>query len=130
METVALTDIIMNIFVFFFVSFSLLYTFNPERQFKIPVNLPPADTAEPEKKGPLQITIKKNGRIFMGNERIPLSQLEARLTHKLKINPDRPVLIRGDGGVAYRDIMTLLDKARSAGARRLGLAADPRGPQK
>ena len=40
LESVAMTDIVMNMFIFFFITFSLLYTFNPQQESKIKVNLP------------------------------------------------------------------------------------------
>jgi len=42
MESVAMTDIVLNMFIFFFISFSLLYTFNPQRVQKLEVKLPAA----------------------------------------------------------------------------------------
>ena len=45
LESVAMTDIIMNMFIFFFISFSLLYTFSPYRVKKLEVKLPEANSA-------------------------------------------------------------------------------------
>ena len=39
-----MTDIVLNLFIFFFISFSLLYTFNPERLAKVPVKPPTVTT--------------------------------------------------------------------------------------
>jgi hypothetical protein len=38
LESVAMTDIVLNMFIFFFISFSLLYTFNPTKAKVIKVN--------------------------------------------------------------------------------------------
>ncbi|MDD5583801.1 MAG: hypothetical protein PHV55_01915, partial [Candidatus Omnitrophica bacterium] len=47
LESVAMTDIVMNMFIFFFISFSLLYTFNADRLKKLGVNLPRAKNTNP-----------------------------------------------------------------------------------
>ena len=44
LESVAMTDIIMNLFIFFFITFSLLYTFNPFGESKIKIDLPKGTT--------------------------------------------------------------------------------------
>ena len=44
LESVSSTDIVLNMFIFFFISFSLLYTFNPERLAKVPVKPPTVTT--------------------------------------------------------------------------------------
>ena len=43
LESFAITDIILNMFIFFFISFSLVYTFNPARESRIIVKLPQTD---------------------------------------------------------------------------------------
>ena len=42
MESVAMTDIVLNMFIFFFISLSLLYTFNPWKKLdvKLPNDIP------------------------------------------------------------------------------------------
>jgi len=42
LESIVMTDIVMNLFIFFFISFSLLYSFDPSRAKQIKVNLPMA----------------------------------------------------------------------------------------
>ena len=63
LESVAMTDIIMNMFVFFFISFSLLYTFNPQRESKIKVNLPKGVT-DVKSRGEKPLVVTVTGQIF------------------------------------------------------------------
>jgi len=58
LENIAMTDIIMNMFIFFFISFSLLYTFSPERIQKLDIKLPEAtNTAPLENKNQVDIVL-------------------------------------------------------------------------
>ena len=66
LESVAMTDIVLNMFIFFFISFSLIYTFNQIKVSKIDVNLPRASSAialEGSEKAVLAITSK--GEYFL-----------------------------------------------------------------
>lgn len=62
MESVAMTDIVLNMFIFFFISFSLLYTFNPMK--KLDVKLPKAEHASTIKdKEQITITISADATL-------------------------------------------------------------------
>ena len=45
LESIAMTDIVLNLFIFFFISFSLLYTLQPDRMTRIEVRLPKASSS-------------------------------------------------------------------------------------
>jgi len=65
LESIAFTDIIMNMFIFFFTSFSLVYTFNPTRESNITVKLPQADVKSPvDSKETIVITINNRNEVF------------------------------------------------------------------
>ncbi len=71
LESVAITDIILNMFIFFFTSFSLVYTFNPNRESRIQVKLPQADVKAPAKqKEPIEVTIDARSRVYLGGKSI------------------------------------------------------------
>jgi biopolymer transport protein ExbD len=124
MESVAMTDIVLNMFIFFFISFSLLYTFNPVKQVKIPVNLPKTEAAETQEKEPLQVTVNREGTVYVGPKAVALNQVRAEVEAALRKSPDRIVLLRGDEGANYGRIVKVLEESRRAGAKRLGLAAE------
>ena len=66
-----MTDIVMNMFIFFFISFSILYTFNPTRVSKVDVKLPKASSAvslEGSEKTILAIT--KDGEYLVKGKRV------------------------------------------------------------
>ncbi|MDD5270763.1 MAG: biopolymer transporter ExbD, partial [Candidatus Omnitrophica bacterium] len=80
LENVAMTDIIMNMFIFFFISFSLLYTFSPQRIQKLDVKLPEADNIVPiEEKNQINISITGDGAIYLDKDKVTSSGLKEKL---------------------------------------------------
>jgi biopolymer transport protein ExbD len=76
LESIALTDIILNIFIFFFTAFSLVYTFNPTRESRIFVKLPQAAIKTPvDQKEPIVVTINSRNEVFLNNRRKSLKDL-------------------------------------------------------
>ena len=81
-----MTDIVMNLFIFFFISFSLLYTFNPEKESKIGVKLPGgAARSEAKQKEPdLVVSITAANEIYIGKKRIYPNKLREGLSEAAK----------------------------------------------
>lgn len=123
LESIALTDIILNIFIFFFTAFSLVYTFNPARESKISLKLPQADIRTPvEKSNPLIINIKSRNEIFLGNKPKTLRELKLELEAVMARDKERPVIVRADKNVVFDDVVQVLDVAKNVGVERLGIA--------
>ena len=68
-------DVIFSILAFFIIS-SLFLT----RSQGLPVDLPSAQTAEPEQSVQLNITIEPDGKMFLDRQPIELDKLKAALT--------------------------------------------------
>lgn len=130
LESIALTDIILNIFIFFFTAFSLVYTFNPARESKISLKLPQADIRTPiEKRNPVIINIKSRNEIFLGNRPKTLRELKSDLEAVVARDKEHPVIVRADKAVVFDDVVQVLDVAKNAGVERLGIAVQEKPPQ-
>jgi biopolymer transport protein ExbD len=130
LESIALTDIILNIFIFFFTAFSLVYTFNPARESKISLKLPQADIRTPvEKSEPVIINIKSRNEIFLGNRPKTLRELKSDLEAIVARDKERPVIVRADKTVVFDDVVQVLDVAKNAGVERLGIAVQEKPSQ-
>jgi len=130
LESIALTDIILNIFIFFFTAFSLVYTFNPARESKISLKLPQADIRTPvEKSDPVIVNIKSRNEIFLGNKPKTLRELKSDLEAIVARDKERPVIVRADKTVVFDDVVQVLDVAKNAGVERLGIAVQEKAPQ-
>lgn len=127
LESIALTDIILNIFIFFFTAFSLVYTFNPARESRIMIKLPQADVKTPvEQKEPIVININSRNEIFLGSKPKTLRELKTELQTLISINKMRAVIVRADKDVVFNHVVQVLDVAKNVGVERLGIAIEER----
>jgi biopolymer transport protein ExbD len=129
LESVAITDIILNMFIFFFTSFSLVYTFNPTRESRIFVKLPQADIKTPvDQKEPIVVTINSRNEIFLKNQQKSLRDLNTELQSLIAFNKMRPVIVRADKSVVFDRVVQVLDVAKNSGVERLGIAIEEKPP--
>jgi biopolymer transport protein ExbD len=129
LESIALTDIILNIFIFFFISFSLVYTFNPLKESRIIVKLPQADIKAPvDQTEPIIITITSRNEIFLKNKPRTLTDLKKEIQSLVAFNKTRPVIVRADKTVVFDRVVQVLDVAKNAGVERLGIAIEEKPP--
>jgi biopolymer transport protein ExbD len=127
LESLAFTDIILNIFIFFFTAFSLIYTFNPMRESKIIIKLPQADIkTPPDQKEPVIVNINSRNELFLMNKPTNLRELKKELETLLTFNKERPVIVRADKSVVFDRVIQVLDVAKSSGVEKLGIAIEER----
>ncbi len=88
----------------------------------ISVSLPRASSApsmsRPHTKA---VTVAADGRIFLDTAPVTLPELENQLRQLHAADPELPVVIRGDAGVRYEEIVQVLDVVRRLDIRNVGL---------
>ena len=127
LESVAITDIILNMFIFFFISFSLVYTFNPTRESRVQVRLPQADVSAPATpREPIEVTVDARGQTYLQGRPIALGDLTVGVTSLLAGDASTVVIIRGDRSVVFDRIVQALEAVKKAGAERLSIAVEQR----
>lgn len=125
-ESIALTDMIMNLFIFFFVSFSLLYTFNPDRVARLEVALPKAWASQGSQAAAVTVTVTQEGKHFVEGRPVSEAQLLSELVSQVKRQPRISVLIRADELAPCRSLVAIFDACRGAGITRTSFAIQPR----
>jgi len=124
LESVALTDMVLNLFIFFFISFSLLYTFSPERLARIPVKPPRVTT--PISTKPLEksvvVTMDHTGLLYVGQESVTFSSLTSLLQQALATSERHTVLIRADRLVTIKEVVRVMELAKQVGAEDVSIA--------
>lgn len=125
LESVAMTDIVLNMFIFFFISFSLLYTFNPGKAKHIKVNLPKAKNVVQAqgKDASEMITLSSEGPIYLNGEVVTVDELGSGLESSLKRNPSMSVIVEVDRLVAFKNVVRVLDILNGLGIERLRISA-------
>jgi len=88
----------------------------------IKVNLPKASNtpslAKPTTKA---ITITDSGQIFLDTYPVTMEELENRLRQHKAVNPEFPVVIKGDSKVQYEKVIDVLDLMGKLEITQLGL---------
>jgi biopolymer transport protein ExbD len=124
LESAALTDIIMNLFIFFFISFSLLYTFNTNKQSEIKVNIPKGVSDIEQFKGPITLSITKDNSIYFNSVKIELKDLTTSLSKDIEKTKEAGLVIISDKEASVDTLVKVLDTSRSIGINKLGIAIE------
>ena len=78
----------------------------------LPVDLPSAQTAEPEQSVQLNITIEPDGKMFLDRQPIELDNLKAALTEKIQPDSESVVIINADEKVEHGTVVKVMDRLR------------------
>ncbi|HCH20127.1 MAG: protein TolR [Cellvibrionales bacterium] len=97
----------------------------------VDVDLPQAPSAplEDTPNEPLIVSIKADGSLFLNlgaaaDKPIAIELLQQRVTKVIKQAPATPVLIWGDQNIPYGEVVGLMTRLQSAGARSVGLVTE------
>src|SRR5512136_3440718 len=125
LESVAITDIILNMFIFFFTSFSLVYTFNPARESRIQIKLPQAEVRpEALKREPIIVNVNAKGEIFLGGTPTSLARLTPAVRQAMGGDPTVQVVVRSDKSVVIDLVVKVIEAVNKAGATQLSIAVE------
>ncbi len=122
LESFAMTDIVLNLFIFFVITFSLLYTFSEKLT---DVDLPLA--SRQQKRAGILISITKNHKIFVNEREVTtinekdqdlyedIDELTAELQRVLGKDISEYVVIRADKSLPYREVQKALNSVLVSG---------------
>ena len=112
-------DMIFLLLVFFIVS-----TMYMSEIKTIPIRLPVAQNSETVSKSNFAVTVKKDGALYLEDNKIEMKQLVANAAAESKRDAAFSVIIRADGEANYNTVIKLMDELKGAGVTRFGLATD------
>ena len=112
-------DMIFLLLVFFIVS-----TMYMSEIKTIPIRLPVAQNSETVSKSNFAVTVKKDGVLYLEDNKIEIRQLVANAAAESKRDAAFSVIIRADGEANYKTVIKLMDELKGAGVTRFGLATD------
>ena len=126
MNVVPYIDVMLVLLVIFMVT-------APMMQTGVQIDLPDAEAsslASDGSQGPLYIAVDEVGKITLDNngvlsEDLSQSELTEQVMGQLGEKNTRPVYIRADSEVPYKQIMQVMVAAQKAGAKKIGLMAEP-----
>ncbi|MEP0355730.1 protein TolR [Paraglaciecola sp.] len=98
----------------------------------VKVDLPKADSQplDEEAKPPIVASVDAEGQYFLNvgdsqDEPMSAVELATLVAAQLQIDPDLPVVVRGDGAVPYSEVVQLMVLLQRAGAPSVGLMTTP-----
>lgn len=112
-------DMIFLLLVFFIVS-----TMYMSEIKTIPIRLPVAQNSETVSKSNFAVTVKKDGVLYLEDNKIEMKQLVANAAAESKRDAAFSVIIRADGEANYKTVIKLMDELKGAGVTRFGFATD------
>ena len=88
----------------------------------IKVNLPKAtNTPSLVKPRTKAITIRADGQIYLDAYPVTMAELDTRLRQYKAVDPDFPVVIKGDDKIYYQSVISILDLLQELEITQLGL---------
>ena len=116
-----LVDVMLVLLIIFMVTAPIL-------QGGIKVDLPKVNTPPVALSAPLVITVERDGQVAIGETRYSPMNFEIRLNVEAKAKHPDGVIVQGDAGARYGEVLRVLDLVRRAGLDKANLATQPATP--
>ncbi len=113
LNVTSLIDVLFLLLIFFMISTSFLST--PA----IKLELPKAKHADVVRQKPIVVYIDPEGLIFLNDEPVQPSFLEAVLSDKIAGTDEKTVVLKADSRVSHGRVVEVMDIVKGAGATRL-----------
>ena len=114
-----LVDVMLVLLVIFMVTAPII-------QQGVQVNLPQAKAgAIPGTEELLVVSVAKNGKIYLNDSPMTLSELGGKLRAIRKLQANKQVYLRADQDVRYGVVMKTIAEIKQAGIERLGMVTRP-----
>ena len=115
-------DVMLVLLIIFMVTAPLLTV-------GIPIDLPKVKAnALTDQKDPLEVTVKLDGKVFLGESEVKVENIISRLNAITDQNTETRIYLRGDRVVAYGRIMEIMSIINSAGYKRVALVTQNPNP--
>jgi biopolymer transport protein ExbD len=108
-------DVILVLLIIFMVA-------APLSTVDVAVDLPVSNAQpQPRPEAPIFLTVKSDLSLTLGNDGIAREALGATLDRQTNSDREQRVFLRADGGVAYRELMEVMNLLRQAGYLKIAL---------
>jgi biopolymer transport protein ExbD len=121
-NVIPLVDVMLVLLIIFMVTAPML-------QRGIEVSLPQSSRAQEISSERIfvdvPLTFRDDQRVYIEKESIQLDRLSERIRQRLLNRTDKDVFLRIEGQLSIQDLMKVHDQLQIAGARNMGIVADP-----
>lgn len=96
-------------------------------QKALSVQLPQAQNASNQVQMPVIITVDEVGHITMDNRPVTIDEASQVMTERMAANPNAAVILQADKRTAHGQVVAVMDMLKTAGVKRLAVAAEQKG---
>ncbi len=97
----------------------------PLMQHGVDVDLPKTSTQPLRvRENPLILTVKKDGKMFLGRTEIVAAELQTKLEAIFEARASKEIYLRADEAAPYGTVVRAMAAARKAGSDRLGIVTE------
>jgi biopolymer transport protein ExbD len=120
-ESIALADVVLNLFIFFFVTFSFFATFKKQQQeSSVELALPRAATAAiAARQGPLVVAITAEGAVFVQDKPVDLKSLAGALKTAIASFEQKAVVVRADKSLELERFVHVIEAIKEADVEKI-----------
>lgn len=86
-----------------------------------PIAMPDAD-----KEDAIVVAVTRDGGVFLGQNKVAISELGAQVSEKLADKPSKTIFVRADARAQFRTVEDAIDAVRTAGVDDVGLLTQKR----
>lgn len=117
-----MVDVMLVLLIIFMVAAPLL-------QVGVPVELPESQGKQlaAKKQDPLVITVQSSGDVFIGEAKVPLDEVPAKLKGIAKNGYDDTIFIRGDKGANYGAVLRVMGRIVEGGFTKVSFVSEVEG---
>ena len=112
-NVVPLVDVVLVLLLVFMIT-------APMMSRGIDVSLPVADQPEIDPEDRITVSVREDGRIFVGNRPVNILLLEDHLRSMVAGVATKLVYLRADESLRYGSVIEVVDKMKSAGVEQIG----------
>jgi biopolymer transport protein ExbD/biopolymer transport protein TolR len=102
----------------------------PMLQNKVAIDMAQVTNAVPmpdaDKDDAIVVAITRDGGVFLGQNRVALTELGTQVRDKLANTPGKTIFVRADARAQYRAVEDAIDAVRTAGVDEVGLLTQKR----
>jgi len=109
-----LMDLTFILLITFIITFPLL-------ESGLPVNLPTAEGDPLEEKETVSVSVDEEGQWFLEERALTREQFEEEIRILRATRPEATVLLRGDEGLPYGDLVRVMQVLKEGGIRKISL---------
>jgi biopolymer transport protein ExbD len=126
-NVIPMADIMLVLLIIFMVITPMLHK-------GVPVNMASATNVDKmqaaDKDDAIIVAVTRDGKIYLGNNELPLDQITDNIKDELSNRLDKTVFVRSDARAKYGDVVKAVDAVRAAGVENLGLLTEQTPPNR